>query len=376
MKTAVVLALVAGAAWAQEEKLRVGAPVSVPIVVRDKKGDGVAGLGKDNFSIKVDGKDQPVTGVTAGPGGPVVLGLVVDVSDGERDNLERTKRAARALIDGLQPGDKMFVVQFARQIELLEEPTNDRAKLVKALNLLGTSSPTFNPHMPPDEGRDKEGRRIESGGNSLNDAVYLSCEEVLAREKGRRVLVVVSDGVDIRSKKSSTELVESIERTRAVVYTAYTPTKLQPREGQGNRGGQQGGNGGGSGRPSIGGWPGSTYPGSGSPTGGSGGGNSPNGQNKPTTGDREHRPNVDGTQVLAKLSRNSGGRFLSGERHDTLEDGMASIATDMKAMYWVEFTPIGPAARQAYHLFDLDVHGSDKGKKVELQAPDGYYAAS
>ncbi|MDE1162707.1 MAG: VWA domain-containing protein [Acidobacteriaceae bacterium] len=374
--------------WAQDEKPKVGDPVSVPFLVRDKKGEPVTGLNKDNFAIKVDGTAQPVRSVTLGATDPILYGLVVDVGKGERDNIDRVQRAAHALVKGLRPGDRMFLVQFAKQIELLQEPTADKAALERSLNLLGTSSPSFHPRPDgPEVTRDSEGRRSESGGTSLNDAVYLSCEEVMSREKvGRRVLLVASDGVDIHSKKSSTEVVESIERTRTVVYTAFLPSKQEPGA-QTNRNGSRNGSGNGNGRPSIGGlpgsypgggggYPGSGYPGSGSP---SGGGSNPNGtgQQKPNTGDeRQHRPNIDGTQVLAKMSRASGGRLLSEEKHTSLEEQFASVSDDLAAMYWVEITPLGKASRQAYHSFDFVVTGPDKSKKVEVQTPDGYYAGS
>ncbi|MDE1155616.1 MAG: VWA domain-containing protein [Acidobacteriaceae bacterium] len=374
-----VLAALPAAAQQDAPKPKIGSPVSVPVIVRDKKGDTVSGLALPNFSLKVEGVAQKLDAVN--PGSSVTYGLVVDVSKGERHSLEAVRKGARSLISSLQPGDQMFVVQFARQIELLQGPTTDHARLDRALDLLGTSSPSFQPDDPPMErGDDAEGRRIRTGGVSLEDAVYLSSEEVLAREKTRRVLLVVSDGVDVGSKMSATDAMESLERTGTLVYGVYSrndaaPVQTPDRAGQGR--------GSGNGRPSIGGYPGSSspgsYPGSGYPGGGGSstpsGGSSGGQQPKSTGDDRTRRPSVDGVQVLRKMSENTGGRLLEQAHHETLEEQMATVSGDLHAAYWLSFAPVGPAARNGYHAFDLQVSGPDKGKKIDLQAPEGYYAA-
>jgi VWFA-related protein len=359
-------------------------PVTVPIVVRDHKGAPIDGLSKDNFTIKVDGTVQPVTSAAPEPSSPVMYGFVVDVSRAQRDNIEEERKAGRALIAQLKPGDTMFVVQFARQIELLQDPTADHAKLETALTELGTSSSSFQPIDPKDGTVDEEGRRIHSAGPVLYDAMFLASDEVLAKKPGRHVLVVYSDGIDVGSKMALSDARESILRNGVMIYSLYSQGRDFPTEQQHNtnRGGNNGGGRSGGGWPGGGGggWPGGGggYPGQ-YP---SGGGNNPNGSgqggNNPRGGNPQpsRRPHEDGRGALEKLSTATGGRLFDAGKHGALDEDMAGVAQDLHTAYWVTFTPQGPAGRHGYHPFDLQVQGSDKSKKVDVQTTDGYYATS
>ena len=170
---------------------------------------------------------------------PLTLGLLVDVSRSQRDALPDEKTGSEAFLTSslaaarpaaagkpARPADKAFVVQFARQIELLEDVTDSRPKLEQGLHELGTESPTF--HTTEDDsgdtgnGTDSEGRRIRGGGTALYDAVYLSANEVEAKQTGRKALVVLTDGVDVGSKESLSDAIEAAQRADTIVCLLYT----------------------------------------------------------------------------------------------------------------------------------------------------------
>jgi len=317
----------------------------------------------------------PVTAAVSGAALPVTYGVVVDVGKGQRHALEQERKAIRALMAKMAPNDTMFVVQFAKPIELLCEPTGDRAKLEKAVNEIGTESANFKLDQPKGPDVDSEGRRLHNNVSSLNDAVFLAVDDVLAKSPNKHVLVVMSDGVDEGSKMSMSDAMESIQRNNVIVYTAHVASDALEQQGRGN--GSRGGNGGGSGRSggsswpfpgSGGGYPGQQYPGSSNPNG-QGGNNNPNG--RPSESDR--KPHVDGASQMERLANNTGGRLIDGDKKGSFEENAAGIADDMHAMYWLTLTPTGPAGRHGYHPFDVQVTGSDKGKKVEVSAPVGYY---
>jgi hypothetical protein len=272
------------------------------------------------------------------------------------------------------------VVQFARQIELLEDVTDSRPKLEQGLHELGTESPTF--HTTDDNngdtgnGTDSEGRRIRTGGTALYDAIYLSANEVEAKQTGRKALVVLTDGVDVGSKESLTDAIEAAQRADTIVYAVY----YKGNEGHDN-GGFPGGNrrgggfpGGGGGYPGGGGgYPGGGYPGGGGggyPGGGGGGGNrGPNGG-----GGGGRKPSVDGKQVLERLCGETGGAVFEVTKKETVDDIFTKIGEELRSEYRIGFTPDAAAAKYGYHQIDLSLSKPDDNKKLRVQTRDGYYA--
>ena len=96
-------------------------------------------------------------------------------------------------------------------------------ELQRALKELGTSSPSFhNTDDTQGPNQDSEGRYIRRGGTALYDAIYLSGEEVMSKQAGkRRALVVLTDGVDRGSKESLTDAIEAAQRADTIVYGIY-----------------------------------------------------------------------------------------------------------------------------------------------------------
>jgi VWFA-related protein len=151
--------------------------VVVPVSVRDKKGELIKGLSKDAFSLQAGGKDLNISYFQNDSNEPVTVGLLVDVSRNMQSSLDEEKRTSQAFLDALlsQKGDKAFVLHFAHDIELLQDVTDDHARLDKAVRELGTTSSSFS--TTTDDGSlDSEGRRIQGHGVAVYDAVYLATE--------------------------------------------------------------------------------------------------------------------------------------------------------------------------------------------------------
>lgn len=378
--------------------------VILTAVVRDgKNGALVNTLTKDDFVLKAGGRVLDAKDTSIQPqvikyfdhdtDVPLTLGLLVDVSRSQRDALPDEKTGSEAFLTGslavaspaaagkpARPSDKAFVVQFARQIELLEDVTDSRPKLEQGLHELGTESPTF--HTTDDSadngnGTDSEGRRIRTGGTALYDAIYLSANEVEAKQTGRKALVVLTDGVDVGSKESLTDAIEAAQRADTIVYAVYYKGKEPQDNGGFRRGGGGGGYpGGGGGYPGGGGgYPGGGggYPGGGGggyPGGGGGGGNrSPNGG-----GGGSRKPSVDGKQVLERLCGETGGAVFEVTKKETVDDIFTKIGEELRSEYRIGFTPDAAAAKYGYHQIDLSLNKPDDNKKLRVQTRDGYYA--
>jgi VWFA-related protein len=367
--------------------------VVLSVVVHDKKGALVNNLTKDDFILKAGGRTikdakpdsihlETIKYFDHDTDVPLTLGLLVDVSRSQRDVLEDERKGSDVFLEktlapavgskptdkGYRPADKAFVVQFARPIELLQDVTDARPRLEKALDELGTESPTFK-NTDTGDTTDSEGRRVRGGGTSLYDAVYLTANEVQAKQTGRKALVVLTDGVDSGSKESLSDAIEAAQRADTIVYAVYYKGKDQQRQNDNyNNNNRRGG-----GYPG-GGYPGGGYPGGGYP-GGGGGGNNPNGGNRPGGGGPSRKPNVDGKQVLDRLCGETGGAVFEVTKKLTVDEILTQIGDELRQQYRLGFTPDEAGSRYGYHQIDLSLKNPDENKKDRIQVRDGYYAA-
>jgi VWFA-related protein len=361
--------------------------VMLTAVVRDKKGAVVQGLTKDDFALVVGNKPQTIRYFEHDNAVPLTLGLLVDVGRNEHDKIENERAASQAFLqavltpaNGQRGADKVFVVQFAKQIELLQDVTDEKPQIEKALQELGTESATFHTVEEPDT-IDSEGRKTRHGGTSLYDSLFLSTDEVTAKREGRKVLVVLTDGVDVGSKETLAETIESAQEANTIVYAIYLKGQQGFDQQMGNPNRRAGGGYPGGGYPG-GGYPGGRYPGGGYPGGGypgggypGGGGNrNPSGDGGPTGGPR--KPAVDGKQVLERICGETGGRVFEVNKKQTVEQIYSLIAEDLKSEYRIGFAPDEAAARYGLHPIDLNMSNAETNKKVDIQTRSGYYGGN
>lgn len=352
--------------------------VVMPAIVRDKKGALVNDLKKENFTLEVDGQPQAIRYFDHDTDVPLTLGLLVDVSGSMRNELDPEKSASQSFLDtmlapssGNRGSDKAFIVQFAKEVELLQDVTDAKPRLQRALRELGTSSPSFhnaddsNSGSSSNPNTDSEGRYIRRGGTALYDAIFLSGDEVMSKQSGkRRALVVLTDGVDRGSKESLNDAIEAAQRADTIVYGIYYKGENGHPQDNWNRGGQR--------RGGYGGYPGGGYPGGGYPGGGGGyPGGGGGGQQGPRGGD--HQPYVDGRKVLERICGETGGRVFEVGKKQSIDDIYKQIGEELRAQYRLGFTPNGDAAKDRYHQINLALTGDDAKKKLDIQTRDGYY---
>ena len=251
--------------------------VNVLATVRNKQGQIVNTLTKDDFKLEDDGKPQTIRYFSRVTDLPLTLGLLVDTSLSQRRLLEQERTASYTFLEDLlrEWKDKAFVVHFDFEIELLQDLTNSRPKLEAALQKLevpdarqqqtGGSNDPSQPHWG-------------GGGTKLYDAVFLASDEITSKQQGRKALIILSDGVDQGSKVSLSRAIEAAQRSDTLVYTILFADSKAYNNLAGN-GGRHGGGFPGGGYPGGGypgrhggGYPGGGYPGGGYPGGGYPGG--------------------------------------------------------------------------------------------------------
>jgi len=340
--------------------------VNVLATVRNKQGQIVNDLTKDDFKLEVDGHAQAIKYFSKVTDLPLTLGLLVDTSLSQRRVLDKERTASYTFLNDLldQTRDKAFVVHFDFEIELLQDLTSSRPKLEAALQKL--QIPERQMQTSGDPGQ------IRGGGTKLYDAVFLAADEITSKKQGRKALIILSDGVDQGSKESLPAAIEAAQRADTLVYTilfadpeAYNNMAggYPGRRGGGYPGGGYPGGGyPGGGRYPGGGYPGGGYPGGGYPGGGHGGGN--------PGGGRGSHSHADGKAVMQQLAQQTGGRFFEVSKKESIDDIYKTIGEELRNQYNLGFTPDQAGAESGYHKLSVTTTKKD----MTVQARDGYYS--
>jgi VWFA-related protein len=326
--------------------------VNVLATVRDKKGQIVANLGQDDFKLEEDGRPQTITYFARETDLPLTLGLLVDTSMSQRRVLPDERDASRSFLDDLlRDQDQAFLIHFDRQVELLQGLTSSHQKLQAALNLLEIAQPENDSGSGNGGGGYPAGggypgggggtpRRVR-GGTALYDAIYLASDEIMRKQKGRKAVIVLSDGVDHGSKETLEHAIETAQRTDTIVYSILFADE-EAYSGFGRPGGGYGGGPYGGG-PYGGGRRGGGYP------------------RFP-----EQRP--DGKKILTQISTETGGRMFEVSKKQTVDQIYHQIEDELRSQYSLGYTPDSSSA-WGYHKLRVTV----KQKDSVVQARQGYY---
>jgi len=187
---------------ADEQTLSVNVDlVNVLFTVSDNKGKFITGLKKDFFKVFEDGKLQSITNFSADTNLPLTVALLIDTSGSVRDRLQFEQDAAVEFFNStlIRGKDRALVISFDSGVDLVQDYTDDSETLSKSI------------------------RKIRAGGGtSMYDAVFLAASQKLAKQDGRRIMVIISDGDDNSSHTSLPEVLETVQRNDVVVYTIST----------------------------------------------------------------------------------------------------------------------------------------------------------
>ncbi len=346
---------------------------NIPVVVHDKKGALVQNLTQDNFVLQVDGHTQTIRYFNRDTDLPLTLGLLVDVSLSQRGAIDDERTASFAFLDDMLTGpagrDKAFVVQFARQTDLLQDVTGSKPKLQAGLKQLETPASGGDSSVTPvNSGSDTSSSsdsstRARHGGTTLYDALFLASDELMSKQTGRKAIVILSDGVDSGSKESLASSIEAAQRADTIVYAIYFKGRETSggfnqnpgRQGGGYPGGRGGGGGG---FPGGGGYPGG---------GGRGGGQGRQPESLPS--------HIDGKKVLQRMADETGGGLFEVSKKETFAEIYKQIGDELRAEYLLGYTPDHETASDGYHRIVLSLSKSSP-KDLFLQTRDGYYSGN
>ena len=153
----------------EEDVIRVETRLVVDdVLVTNKDGAAVRGLTKDDFQLYEDGVEQDMAVFSLGNDSGAIgrsIVLIIDYSGSERPYIEKSIDAAKVLIDGLNPHDRMAIV--TDDVEVLSNFTTDRSQLKAQLEMLKQRSLAGtiwqeSPVQCPDGCSERTVRRYES----------------------------------------------------------------------------------------------------------------------------------------------------------------------------------------------------------------------
>jgi VWFA-related protein len=279
--------------------------------VKDKHGALIPNLTKDDFEIAEDGKPQTIKYFTAESNLPLTLGILIDASGSQRNVIDMEKEVGGAFLHQiLTDKDEAFVISFDISVDLLQDFTRDVHRLQSALNKAKVNV-DYTSGVPGIGGGPVP--QHNSPGTLLYDAVYLSAHDMLAKEVGRKAMVLLTDGQDEGSKLRIQDAIEAAQKSDSIVYVLLCADR---------------------------GFYGSI-----------GGGYSGEGE-------------------MRRLTEQTGGRVINvGNKFDKLREAFDQIAAELRSQYNIGFTPTNTKLDGSYRKLEI------KNKQnYKIQARAGYYA--
>lgn len=159
--------------------------VSVRAVVKDRRGRLVADLTADDFEVFDAGRYRPLVDFQSTTDAPVRVALLFDVSGSMAvsSKLANAAEAARHLVSSLREGDEAAIFAFDTSLREVQPFTADRTAITTAMNRLDAF-----------------------GATSIYDAVAETARTLDATSDRRQAIVVVTDGIDTRSRLTAEEV--------------------------------------------------------------------------------------------------------------------------------------------------------------------------
>jgi VWFA-related protein len=280
--------------------------------VKDKHGALIPNLKKEDFEVSEDGKPQTVKYFTAESNLPLTIGMMIDASGSQRNVIDMEKEVGGAFLRQiLTEKDEAYVLSFDITVDLLQDFTRDTHRLQAALNKAKVNV-DYSSGGIPGMGGGPVPQRGNSPGTLLYDAVYLSSHDMLAKEVGRKAMILLTDGQDEGSRLKIQDAIEAAQKADAIVYVLLCADR-----------GFYGGFG---------------YSGEGD---------------------------------MRKLTDQTGGRVINvGNKFDKLKEAFDQIAKELRSQYNIGYTPSNN--KQDGTFRKIQIKTKDNGYKI--QARSGYYA--
>lgn len=266
--------------------------VNVFVTVTDDQGAPVGGLKKENFVLKEDGEVQTIAVFDKESAVPLSIALAIDTSLSTRHDLPLEQASAKRFAHAImRPVDGLSVYGFSEVVrEATPGYTADLKRIDESIDHIRVGAAT-----------------------ALYDAIYLVSRS-LDRRKGRKVIVLITDGGDTISKVDYKEAVRAAEEAEALVYSII----IVPIENSAGR-----------------------------ETGG------------------EH--------ALIQLSEDTGGKFYYATSTAQLDEAFRKISDELRTQYLLAYYPVQHTSFSEFRRIQVNIAGVPESAEYHVRHRAGYY---
>lgn len=183
--------------FAQTEEESISFDSSLVILnatITNDKGVSVSGLKQEEFKVFEDGKQQEIE-FFENQKTPFAAVILIDTSGSMEDRISLANAAAIKFLDGLRSDDNVAIYNFDSKVSMVQDFSNLRDITPKVFDLKA------------------------NGMTVLNDGIYEAALLLSKRPEKRRAIIVLSDGGDTQSRRSSTKALKAALDAEATIYT-------------------------------------------------------------------------------------------------------------------------------------------------------------
>jgi Ca-activated chloride channel family protein len=185
--------------------------IKVPVTVLGENNQSITGLTREDFQLFDEGEARPIHNFVLDEM-PIHVVFLLDSSASLKEEIQEIQYAALRFAQAFGPEDRLAVFSFSDGITLLQDWTNSYKKLRKSLKKL------------------KKGYRT-----ALYDALLQTASEKLRKVSGKRVIILLTDGLDNESEASYANVMNELIASNTVLYIVSRTRLIQPKVGESER---------------------------------------------------------------------------------------------------------------------------------------------
>ena len=269
--------------------------VNVFSTVTNSGGAPVSALKQEDFQIFEDGKPQKIAVFQRESELPLSIVIAIDTSLSTRNDqkveLESARRFAHAI---LRPIDGISLFQFSEVVDQLTPFTADLRTIDKGISRVHTGAAT-----------------------ALYDTLYLGSDALLDR-RGRKVMVVITDGGDTVSKTTYQQAVREAQQAEVILYSYI----IVPIENSAGR-------------------------------------------------------DTGGEHALIQLSRDTGGKYFYASSMEQLDAAFRQISDELRTQYLIAYYPSTRLSDSEYRRIEITINPSTQDypnpSELQVRHRTGYY---
>jgi VWFA-related protein len=290
--------------------------VDLFFTVKDKSGNLVPHLTKDDCTISEDKQPQTLKSFVAETNQPLTLGILLDTSGSQQRVLPLEQQVGSQFLERvLRSKDEAFLLSFDVNVDLLQDFTNSAHQLSRAMDKAEINTAGGNGAAGiPGAGGGTVPVYGTPKGTLLYDAVELASRQKMNQETGRKAMILLTDGEDQGSKTKIQDAIAAAQKSNVILYTILIAD-----------------------RGFYGGW------------------------------------GYSGFSAMKKMTEETGGRLIDvGNNGKKLEAAFQQIEDELRTQYVASYTPLNTKLDGGFRRVGVECRGD--GLKVQVRK--GYYAPS